>query len=480
MIHPDYEMVIGLEVHAQVTTVSKLFSGAPTSFGADPNTQISPIDLGMPGMLPVLNKDAVDAGIKLGLALGCRINRKSVFARKNYFYPDLPKGYQISQFELPIVEHGNITIDLEEGSTKNIGVTRMHLEEDAGKSVHDFGSDHHSHVDLNRAGIPLMEIVSEPDMRTPEEAGEYLKKLRSILRFLEVCDGNMEQGSMRCDANVSVRKKGVNTLGTRREVKNLNSIRNVMRAIEYEANHQIDIIENGGAIKQETILWDTQKNETRTMRSKEDAHDYRYFSDPDLLPLYLTEERIDKCAKSLPELPDEVKERFIKDYNLSPYDAAVLTLSKANASYYEAVVHGKNDPKLCANWVTGEFFGALNKQGLDIHESPISPEQLGEMIEMISNDTISGKIAKTVFEEMFETGKNPKDIVEEKGLVQITDKGAIEDIVDKIIAENADSVEKYRGGNDRLFGFFVGQAMKATGGKVNPKIVNEILKEKLS
>lgn len=479
MIHPDYEMVIGLEVHAQVTTVSKLFSGAATSFGADPNTQTSPIDLGMPGMLPVLNKDAVDAGIKLGLALGCRINRKSVFARKNYFYPDLPKGYQISQFDLPIVEHGNITIDLEEGSTKNIGVTRMHLEEDAGKSVHDFGSDHHSHVDLNRAGIPLMEIVSEPDLRTPEEAGEYLKKLRSILRFLEVCDGNMEQGSMRCDANVSVRKKGVNTLGTRREIKNLNSIRNVMRAIDYEANHQIDIIENGGSINQETILWDTQKNETRTMRSKEDAHDYRYFSDPDLLPLFLTEERIDMCAKSLPELPDEVKERFIKDYNLSPYDASVLTLSKDNASFYEAVVADKNDPKLCANWVTGELFGALNKNGLDIHESPISPEQLGDMVHMISNDTISGKIAKTVFEEMFETSKNPEDIVEEKGLVQITDKGAIEAIADKVIANNTDNVEKYRGGNDRLFGFFVGQVMKETGGKANPKIVNEILKEKL-
>lgn len=479
MIHPDYEMVIGLEVHAQVTTESKLFSGSSTAFGADPNTQANNIDLGMPGMLPVLNQDAVDAGIKLGLALGCRINRKSVFDRKNYFYPDLPKGYQISQFTLPIVEHGNITIDLSDGSTKNIGVTRMHLEEDAGKSVHDFGADHHSHVDLNRAGIPLMEIVSEPDLRTPEEAGEYLKKLRSVLRFLEVCDGNMEQGSMRCDANVSVRKKGVNTFGTRREIKNLNSIRNVMRAIEFEANHQVDVIENGGEIYQETILWDANKNETRTMRSKEDAHDYRYFPDPDLLPLYLTEERIDGCAKSMPELPDEMKERFIKDYNLSPYDASVLTLSKANASFYEAVVNDKNDPKLCANWVTGELFGALNKAGLDIDESPISPEQLGELVAMITGDIISGKIAKTVFEEMFETSKNPKEIVEEKGLVQITDKSAIEAIVDKIITNNADNVEKYRSGNDRVFGFFVGQVMKETGGKANPKIVNEILKEKL-
>lgn len=479
MIHPDYEMVIGLEVHAQVTTNSKLFSGSATAFGADPNTQANNIDLGMPGMLPVLNKDAVDAGIKLGLALGCRINRKSVFDRKNYFYPDLPKGYQISQFTLPIVEHGNITIDLSDGSIKNIGVTRMHLEEDAGKSVHDFGAEHHSHVDLNRAGIPLMEIVSEPDLRTPEEAGEYLKKLRSILRFLEVCDGNMEQGSMRCDANVSVRKKGENKFGTRREIKNLNSIRNVMRAIDYEANHQIDVIENGGEIFQETILWDANKNETRTMRSKEDAHDYRYFPDPDLLPLYLTEERIENCAKSMPELPDEMKERFMKDYNLSSYDASVLTLSKANAGYFEAVVAGKNDPKICANWVTGELFGALNKQGLDIDSSPISPEQLGELVAMIADSTISGKIAKTVFEEMFETSKNAKDIVEEKGLVQITDRGALEAIVDKIIENNTDNVEKYRSGNDRLFGFFVGQAMKETGGKANPAIVNEILKEKL-
>tara|TARA_R110000868_G_scaffold411733_1_gene708245 strand:+ start:74419 stop:75861 length:1443 start_codon:yes stop_codon:yes gene_type:complete len=480
MIHPDYEMVIGLEVHAQVTSQSKLFSGSSTTFGAEPNTQANMIDLGMPGVLPVLNRAAVDAGIKLGLALGCRINRKSVFSRKNYFYPDLPKGYQITQFELPIVEHGNITVDLADGSTKNIGVTRMHLEEDAGKSVHDFGAEHHSHVDLNRAGIPLMEIVSEPDMRTPEEAGEYLKKLRSILRFLEVCDGNMEQGSMRCDANVSVRKKGVNTLGTRREIKNLNSIRNVMRAIEYEANHQIDVLEDGGEINQETILWDANQNVTRTMRSKEDAHDYRYFPEPDLLPLNLTEERIEACAKSMPELPDEMKERLIKVYELSPYDAAVLTLSKANAKFYEAVVGEKNDPKLCSNWVTGELFGALNKRGLEIQESPVSPEQLGELVSMISEDIISGKIAKTVFEEMLETSRNAKDIVEEQGLVQITDTDAINAIVNKIIAANPDNVEKFKGGNDRLFGFFVGQVMKETGGKANPKIVNDILRSALS
>lgn len=480
MIHPDYEMVIGLEVHAQVTSQSKLFSGSATTFGAEPNSQANMIDLGMPGVLPVLNMYAVDAGIKLGLALGCRVNRKSVFSRKNYFYPDLPKGYQITQFELPIVEHGSITVDLADGTTKNIGVTRMHLEEDAGKSVHDFGAEHHSHVDLNRAGIPLMEIVSEPDMRQPEEAGEYLKKLRSILRFLEVCDGNMEQGSMRCDANVSVRKKGVNTLGTRREVKNLNSIRNVMRAIEYEANHQVDVLENGGEIKQETILWDANLNETRAMRSKEDAHDYRYFPDPDLLPLNLTEERIEACARAMPELPDEMKERFIKDYELSPYDAAVLTLSKANANFFEVVVGDKNDPKLCCNWVTGELFGALNKRGVTVTESPVSPEQLGELIAMISDDTISGKIAKTVFEEMLETSRNAGDIVEEKGLVQITDVDSIKAIIGKVIESNPDNVAKLKGGNDRLFGFFVGQVMKETGGKANPKIVNEILKTELN
>jgi len=478
-MHPDYEMVIGLEVHAQVTTASKLFSGSSTTFGADPNTQTNPIDLGMPGMLPVLNSDVVDAGIKLGLALNCRINRTSVFARKNYFYPDLPKGYQISQFELPIVEHGNMIIDLEDGSTKDIGITRMHLEEDAGKSVHDFGADHHSHVDLNRAGVPLMEIVSEPDLSTAEDAGAYLRKLRAILRFLEVCDGNMEQGSMRCDANVSVRKKGVETLGTRCEIKNLNSIRNVMRAIDYEADRQIDVIENGGEIDQETRLWDNVKNVTRTMRSKEDAHDYRYFSDPDLLPLNLTEERIEACKEVMPELPDQLKARFMEEYKLSPYDASVLTLSREFASFYEALVSGKRDPKICANWMTVELFGALNKMGREITESPVSPDQLGELVDMISDDTISGKIAKTVFEEMLETSRNPKEIVEEKGLVQITDVGALEGIVQSVLSSNQDNVEKYKAGNERLFGFFVGQVMKETQGKANPKIVNDLLRSNL-
>jgi len=478
-MHPDYEMVIGLEVHAQVTTASKLFSGSSTTFGADPNTQTNPIDLGMPGMLPVLNSDVVDAGVKLGLALNCRINRTSVFARKNYFYPDLPKGYQISQFELPIVEHGNMIIDLEDGSTKDIGITRMHLEEDAGKSVHDFGADHHSHVDLNRAGVPLMEIVSEPDLSTAEDAGAYLRKLRAILRFLEVCDGNMEQGSMRCDANVSVRKKGVETLGTRCEIKNLNSIRNVMRAIDYEADRQIDVIESGGEIDQETRLWDNVKNITRTMRSKEDAHDYRYFSDPDLLPLNLTEERIEACKEVMPELPDQLKARFMDEYKLSPYDASVLTLSREFASFYEALVAGKRDPKICANWMTVELFGALNKMGREITESPVSPDQLGELVDMISDDTISGKIAKTVFEEMLETSRNPKEIVEEKGLVQITDVGALEGIVQSVLSSNQDNVEKYKAGNERLFGFFVGQVMKETQGKANPKIVNDLLRSNL-
>ena len=479
MIHPDYEMVIGLEVHAQVTTDSKLFSGTSTAFGADPNTQTNAIDLGMPGMLPVLNQDAVDAGIKLGFALDCRINRVSVFDRKNYFYPDLPKGYQISQFEHPIVEHGHVMIDMADGSEKRIGVTRMHLEEDAGKSVHDFGAEHHSHVDLNRAGIPLMEIVSEPDLSNPEEAGEYLKKLRAILRFLEVCDGNMEQGSMRCDANVSVRKKGDPKLGTRCEIKNLNSIRNVMRSIDYEANRQIDVIENGGKIDQETRLWDNTKNITRTMRSKEDAHDYRYFPDPDLLPLRLSEERIERVKATMPELPDEMKARFVEVYGLSGYDAAVLTSSKENAGFFEAVVNVGGDAKRSANWVTVELFGALNKMGKEISESPVSPENLGMLVKMIGDNTISGKIAKQVFENMLETGIDPEKIVEEKGLVQITDTSALEPMVDEIIAANPETVEKLKAGNDRMLGFFVGQMMKKTGGKANPGLVNKLIKEKL-
>ncbi|MDE0723893.1 MAG: Asp-tRNA(Asn)/Glu-tRNA(Gln) amidotransferase subunit GatB [Alphaproteobacteria bacterium] len=476
---PRYEMVIGLEVHAQVNVKSKLFSASPTDFGAEPNTQANEIDMGMPGVLPVLNRDVVDAAIKLGLGIKARINRTSVFSRKNYFYPDLPKGYQISQFDLPIVEHGTLTIDLDDGSSRDIGVTRIHIEEDAGKSVHDFGDEKHSHVDLNRAGVPLVEIVSEPDMRTAEEAGAYMKKMRAIVRFIDVCDGNMEQGSMRCDANVSVRLKGVETLGTRCEIKNLNSIRNVMRAIDFEANRQIAIIEHGGEVEQQTRLWDAAKSETRAMRSKEDAHDYRYFPDPDLLPLKLTEERIEAAKAAMPELPDEMKERFIKEYTLSAYDASVLTLSRAGAHYFEALVDGKRDAKKCVNWMTVELFGALNKEGLDIHDSPISPDHLGELVDLIEDATISGKIAKTVFEEMWTSGKAPKTIVEEKGLVQITDSSMLEGIVDKLIEGNPENSELFRSGNDRILGWFVGQVMKETQGKANPQMVNEILRGRL-
>lgn len=474
-----YEMVIGLEIHAQVNTASKLFSGSPTEFGADPNTQTCPIDLGMPGVLPVLNTKAVDAAIQTGLALNAKINEVSVFARKNYFYPDLPKGYQTSQFEHPIVGLGNLTIDLEDGTTRDIGVTRLHLEEDAGKSVHDLGADNVSHVDLNRAGIPLMEIVSEPDMRTPEEASAYVKKLRAIVRALGVCDGNMEQGSLRCDANVSVRKIGVEKLGTRTEIKNLNSVRNIARAIQFEAERQIDVLEAGGSIDQETRLWDADKNITRTMRSKEDAHDYRYFPCPDLLPLRLDPARIAQLQKTLPELPDEMKQRFIESYGLSVYDASVLSSSREIASYYDEVIGGKRDAKTAANWVMGELFAALNKAGKDIQSSPVSAKQLGELLDLLGNKTISGKIAKTVFEDMFETGRDASVIVEEKGLVQITDASAIEAEAQAVIDENPKQTEAFRGGNDKLFGWFVGQVMKRTQGKANPAMVNQALKKLL-
>ena len=484
-MHLDYEMVIGLEVHAQVNTKAKLFSGASTQFGAEPNTQACHIDLAMPGMLPVLNEGAVDAGIKLGIAIGAKVKKTSVFARKNYFYPDLPKGYQTTQFDLPIVEDGIVTIDLDDGSTRDIRVQRMHLEEDAGKSVHDIGMESVSHVDLNRAGIPLMEIVSHPDLVNAEEAGAYVKKLRAILRFIDVCDGNMDQGSLRCDANVSVRKKGVKKLGTRCEIKNLNSMRNIMRAIDFEAARQTEVLEAGGKIIQETRLWDNDKGETRTMRGKEDANDYRYFPCPDLLPLHLEEERIAKIRDNMPELPDDMKQRFMDEYSLSVYDASVLTMSKQNASYFEAVLDVKkgkalHDPKLCANWMTVELFGALNKAGKEIEQSPIMPEPLGQLVGMIEDETISGKIAKQVFAEMFETSKDPETIVSEKGLKQITDSSALEAVVAQVLAENADIVAKYKGGNERVFGFFVGQVMKATQGKGNPAMVNELLKKALA
>jgi len=473
----EWEMVIGLEVHAQVTSKAKLFSGASTLFGSEPNSQVSYIDAGFPGMLPVINKICVEQAIRTGLGLKAQINLKSVFDRKNYFYADLPSGYQISQFTQPIVGKGEITLDLDGGETRTVGITRLHLEMDAGKSLHDQSPDK-TFIDLNRSGVALMEIVSEPDMRGPEDAAAYLKKLRAILRYLGSCDGNMEEGSMRADVNLSMRRKGVTTLGTRCEIKNVNSIRFVMQAIEYEAARQVEILESGGSIKQETRLWDTTKGETRAMRSKEEAHDYRYFPDPDLLPLVLDAAWVEEIKKTLPELPDEKKARFISAYHLSSYDASVLVAEKATAEFYENVAKGR-DGKLAANWVTSELFGALNRMGKGIEESPVSAEQLGGLIELIMDNTISSRIAKDVFAAMIETGKPAAAIVEEKGLRQVTDTGAIEAKIDEILAANADKVADYRSGKDKLFGFFVGQVMKAMGGKANPALLNDLLKKKL-
>ncbi len=472
----DWEIVIGLEVHAQVISNAKLFSGAATEFGAEPNSQVSFVDAAFPGMLPVINEHCIEQAVRTGLGLKAQINLHSVFDRKNYFYADLPQGYQISQFQQPIVGKGEIVLDMPDGSSRTVGVTRLHLEQDAGKSLHD-QHPAKTYIDLNRSGVALMEIVSEPDMRTAEEAGAYVRKLRSILRYLGTCDGNMEEGSMRCDVNVSVRKPG-EPFGTRCEIKNVNSIRFVMQAIEYEARRQIEIIEEGGKIDQETRLWDTTKFVTRSMRSKEEAHDYRYFPDPDLLPLELEEAWVEDIKKTLPELPDDKKARFIADYKLSPYDANVLVSEKARADFYESVAKGR-DPKLAANWVTGELFGYLNKAGKEIEESPVSAENLGGLIDLIADNTISGRIAKEVFEAMFGTGEKPADIVEKKGLRQVTDTGAIEGSIDAVLAANADKVAEFRSGKDKLFGFFVGQVMKATQGKANPALVNEILTNKL-
>jgi aspartyl-tRNA(Asn)/glutamyl-tRNA(Gln) amidotransferase subunit B len=473
----DWEIVIGMEVHAQVIANAKLFSGSSTAFGAAQNSQVSMVDAAMPGMLPVLNEYVVEQAVRTGLGLNSKVNTYSVFARKNYFYPDLPQGYQISQYEEPIVGEGKIEIDLSDGTVKEIGITRLHLEQDAGKSLHDQHPSK-SFVDLNRSGCALMEIVSEPDIRGPEEAAAYLSKLRMILRYLGTCDGNMDEGSMRADVNISVRHPG-DEYGTRCEIKNVNSVKAVQAAIDYEVRRQIDIIEDGGSIDQETRLWDPDKMETRSMRSKEEAHDYRYFPDPDLLPLHLEEKWIEDIKKSLPELPDEKKHRFMNDYGLGAYDASVLISEKARAEYFEKAAN-KNDPKLTANWVLNELMGALNKEGKSISSSPISAEQLSELIGLIGDNTISGKIAKDVFADMYETGKNPSDIVEEKGLKQVTDTGAIEALIDEVITENPDNVEAYRGGKDKLFGFFVGQVMKKSQGKANPAAVNEILKKKLS
>ena len=473
----EWEVVIGLEVHAQVTSKSKLFSGAPTDFGAGPNTQVSFIDAGMPGMLPVINAHAVEQAVRTGLGLKAKINQRSVFARKNYFYADLPQGYQISQYDLPIVGEGTLILDMPDGTTRAIGIERLHLEQDAGKSVHDMHPSK-TFIDLNRAGVPLMEIVSKPDLRSPEEAGLCLKKLRSILRYLGTCDGNMEEGSMRCDANVSVRPVGSTELRTRCEIKNVNSVRFVMQAIEHEAMRHVDVYESGGTINQETRLYDSNKGETRPMRSKEFAHDYRYFPDPDLQLLEFDDAFVAAIKAKLPELPDDKQARFIKDYGLSAYDAGVLVAEQENALYFEEVAKGR-DAKLTNNWVSSNLFGVLNARGVSIGESPVSAKALGRLLDLIADNTLSSRMAKEVFEIMVETGKDADAIVEERGMKQITDTGPIDAAIDQVIAQNADKVEQYRSGKVQLMGWFVGQVMQATQGKANPGVCGELLKKKL-
>ncbi len=472
-----WETVIGLEIHAQLATNSKIFSGSSTAYGAEPNTQASLVDLGMPGVLPVLNKKAVEMAIRLGLAINARITPRSIFARKNYFYPDLPKGYQISQFELPVVAQGHLDIELEDGSTKRVGITRAHLEEDAGKSLHE---DFHGKtgIDLNRAGTPLLEIVSEPDMRSAKEAVAYMKKLHALVRYLGVCDGNMQEGSFRCDANVSVRKPG-QPFGTRAEIKNLNSFRFIERAINYEVERQIDLIESGGKVVQETRLYDPDKGETRSMRGKEDANDYRYFPDPDLLPVEITPADIEAVRATLPELPDAKKQRFIQDYQLGSYEAEALTASSELGDYFEAVAKGTNDAKLAANWLMGGFAALLNKHEIEISASPVSAESLTQLLIRIKDNTISSTAAKDVLEALWNGEGDVDTIIEAKGLKQISDTSAIEAMIDEIIAKNPSQVADYRSGKDKLFAFFVGQAMRASKGKANPNTVNEILKQKL-
>jgi aspartyl-tRNA(Asn)/glutamyl-tRNA(Gln) amidotransferase subunit B len=475
----EWETVIGLEIHTQLATKSKIFSGASTAYGAVPNTQACAVDLGLPGVLPVLNAQVVNMAIKFGLAINAEIAPVSIFARKNYFYPDLPKGYQISQYELPIVGQGAVTIELEDGSSKTIGVTRAHLEEDAGKSLHE---DFHgmTGIDLNRAGTPLLEIVSEPDMRSPQEAVAYMKKIHSLVRYLEISDGNMQEGSFRCDANVSVRPKGQQEFGTRTELKNINSFRFVERAIEFEVERQIELIEAGGEVVQETRLFDPNKGETRSMRTKEEAMDYRYFPDPDLLPVEIESKHIESVRKTLPELPDAKRDRFVTDYGLSDYDAGFLTASRDMADYYETVAKESAEAKLAANWVMGELSSYLNKEDKDINDSPVTASMLAGMITRIKDNTISGKIAKDVFEAMWQGEGDADAIIESKGLKQITDSGEIEALVDEVIANNPQQVEQFKAGKDKVLGFFVGQIMKATQGKANPAQVNELLRKKLS
>jgi aspartyl-tRNA(Asn)/glutamyl-tRNA(Gln) amidotransferase subunit B len=473
-----WETVIGLEIHSQLRTKSKIFSGASTAFGAKPNTQACAVDLGYPGVLPVLNKEAVNMALSFGLAVNAKINQHSIFARKNYFYPDLPKGYQISQFELPIVGQGEIEIPLEDGQNKMVGITRAHLEEDAGKSIHDLYDDFTA-IDLNRAGTPLLEIVSEPDMSSAKEAVTYAKKIHSLVQYIGICDGNMQEGSFRCDANVSIRKKG-DELGTRAELKNINSFKFLEKAINLEVERQIDILEDGGSIVQETRLYDAVKNETRSMRSKEEANDYRYFPDPDLLPVAINDELLSQIKKSLPELPTEKKIRFIKDFGLSEYDAENLTAQIDIADYFESMIAKGADVKLSANWVMGDLAASLNKNQIEIQDSPISAIELYELITKISDNTISGKIAKDIFKSMWEGKGSVEEIIENQGLKQMTDIDALEGIIDEVVNNNTLQVQQFKDGNSKLLGFFVGQVMKATNGKANPKQVNKILNDKLS
>ena len=474
-----WETVIGLEIHSQLSTKSKIFSGASTAFGAEPNTQACAVDLGLPGVLPVLNKEAVIMALRFGLAVNAKINQHSIFARKNYFYPDLPKGYQISQFEIPIVGQGEIEISIAEGGTKMIGITRAHLEEDAGKSIHDMYKDFTA-IDLNRAGTPLLEIVSEPDMSNAKEAVAYAKKIHALVQYIGICDGNMQEGSFRCDANVSIRKKGAKELGTRAELKNINSFKFLEKAINLEVERQQDVLEDGEKVVQETRLYDDMKNETRSMRSKEEANDYRYFPDPDLLPVDIDDALLSQIRTTLPELPTEKKSRYISEFGLNSYDAENLTSQKAFADFFESMLYEKAEAKLSANWIMGELSAALNKNQMNIKDSPISAKELSGLVKRITDETISGKIAKDVFMTMWESQRSADEIIESQGLKQMTDIAAIEPIIDKVIANNSIQVEQYRAGNKKLLGFFVGQVMKETQGKANPKQVNQLLNEKLS